>query len=139
MKLKINIDAGILYDVFAGFLVTPYSETLNSIRLALRMSQKAFAEHIGVIPSCYYKLEAGHRRPSRKVYLRMVDILRSIHIIHFWKNIRYNKSENKRAIGGNHYGSEFNLSWLRRLLYPRHQTFLYQTVDKGKICTNGGS
>jgi len=56
LSKALEVDVGILYDDFADFLATPYSETLKSIRLALRMSQKAFAEHIGVIPSYYYKL-----------------------------------------------------------------------------------
>lgn len=75
LSKALKVDAGILYDDFADFLDTPYSEALKSIRLAMGMSQKAFAEHIEVIPSYYYKLEARHRRPSRKVYLRMVELL----------------------------------------------------------------
>lgn len=75
LSKALEVDAGILYDDFADFLAAPYGEALKSIRLALEMSQKEFAEHIGVIPSYYYKLEAGHRRPSRKVYLRMVELL----------------------------------------------------------------
>ena len=78
----LDVNADLLYDDFADFLSTPYSEALKSIRLALGMSQKAFAEHIGVIPSYYYKFEAGRRRPSRKVYLRMVDILNRTHPHH---------------------------------------------------------
>lgn len=49
----------VLYDDFAVFLVTPYSEALKDIRMSIGMSQRAFAEHIGVIPSYYYKLESG--------------------------------------------------------------------------------
>ena len=71
----LDINADMLYDDFAVFLAEPYSDALKRIRSALGMSQKAFAEHIGVIPSYYYKLESGQRRPSRKVYLRMVEIL----------------------------------------------------------------
>ena len=78
----LEIDAGILYNDFADFLAAPYREALKSIRLALRISQKAFAEHIGVIPSYYYKLEAGHRRPSRKVYLRVVELLNQTYLHH---------------------------------------------------------
>lgn len=82
LSKTLEVDAGVLYDDFADFLAAPHSEALKSIRLALGMSQKAFAEHIGVIPSCYYKLEAGHRRPSGKVYLRMVEILNRTHPHH---------------------------------------------------------
>lgn len=78
--LEVNAEG--LYDDFAVFLATPYSEVLKDIRMVVGMSQKAFAEHIGVIPSYYYKLESGHRRPSRKVYQRMVDTLAHTHSHH---------------------------------------------------------
>ena len=58
LSKSLEVDAGILYDDFADFLAAPYSEAFKSIRLALGMSQKAFSEHIGVIPSYYYKLES---------------------------------------------------------------------------------
>ena len=74
----LEVNAEVLYDDFAVFLATPYKD----IRMAVGMSQKAFAEHIGVIPSYYYKLESGHRRPSRKVYQRMVDTLAHTHPHH---------------------------------------------------------
>ena len=48
LSKALEVDAGILYDDFAGFLAAPYSEALKSIRLALGMSQKAFSEHIGL-------------------------------------------------------------------------------------------
>lgn len=82
LSKALEVDAGILYDDFADFIAAPYSEALKSIRLALEMSQKAFAEHIGVLPSYYYKLEAGLRRPSRKVYLRMIELLNQTHPHH---------------------------------------------------------
>lgn len=78
----LDVNADLLYDDFAVFLSTPHSEALKDIRMSIGMSQRAFAEHIGVIPSYYYKLESGHRRPSRKVYLRMVDTLTRTHPYH---------------------------------------------------------
>lgn len=75
----LEVNAEVLYDDFAVFLSTPYSGALKDIRMAEGMSQKAFAEHIGVIPSYYYKLESGHRRPSRKIYQRMADTLAHTH------------------------------------------------------------
>ena len=78
----LDVNADLLYDDFAVFLVTPYSEALKDIRMSIGMSQRAFAEHIGVIPSYYYKLESGHRRPSRKIYQRMVDTLSHTHPHH---------------------------------------------------------
>ena len=80
--IPFDVNADLLYDDFAVFLVTPYSEALKDIRMSIGMSQRAFAEHIGVIPSYYYKLESGHRRPSRKVYQRMVDTLSHTHPHH---------------------------------------------------------
>ena len=78
----LDVNADLLYDDFAVFLATPYSKALKDIRRSIGMSQRAFAEHIGVIPSYYYKLELGHRRPSRKVYQRMVDTLSRTHPHH---------------------------------------------------------
>lgn len=78
----LDVNADLLYDDFAVFLAAPYSEALKNIRVSVGMSQRAFAEHIGVIPSYYYKLESGHRRPSRKVYQRMVDTLTRTHPHH---------------------------------------------------------
>ena len=48
-----------------------YTEALKSVRAALGLSQKAFAERIGIVPSYYYKIEEGNRRPSRKVYQKI--------------------------------------------------------------------
>ena len=78
----LDVNADLLYDDFAVFLAAPYSEALKNIRMSVGMSQRAFAEHIGVIPSYYYKLESGHRRPSRKVYQKMVDTLSRTHPHH---------------------------------------------------------
>lgn len=44
----LDVNADLLYDDFAVFLVTPYSEALKDIRMSIGMSQRAFAEHIGV-------------------------------------------------------------------------------------------
>ncbi len=39
LSKALEVDAGILYDDFADFLATPYSDALKSIRLDLGMSQ----------------------------------------------------------------------------------------------------
>ena len=78
----LDVNADILYEDFAVFLAAPYSEAFKDIRMSVGMSQRAFAEHIGVIPSYYYKLESGYRRPSRKVYQRMIDTLSHTHPHH---------------------------------------------------------
>ena len=67
----LEIEASLLYDDFSRFLSVPYTEALKSVRTALRLSQKAFAERIGIVPSYYYKIEEGNRRPSRKVYQKI--------------------------------------------------------------------
>ena len=71
----LEIEASLLYDDFSRFLSVPYTEALKSVRTALGLSQKAFAEQIEVIPSYYYKLEEGNRRPSRKVYQKIYAAL----------------------------------------------------------------
>ncbi len=72
----LEIEASLLYDDFSRFLSVPYTEALKSVRTALGLSQKAFAERIGIVPSYYYKLEEGSRRPSRKVYQQMCVALK---------------------------------------------------------------
>lgn len=67
----LGIEAFLLYDDFSRFLAVPYTEALKSVRTSLGLSQKAFAERIGIIPSYYYKLEEGNRRPSRKIYQKI--------------------------------------------------------------------
>lgn len=52
-----------------------FTEALKSVRTALGLSQKAFAERIGIVPSYYYKIEEGNRRPSRKVYQKIYAAL----------------------------------------------------------------
>ena len=78
----LDVKADILYDDFAVFLSAPYNKALKNIRMSIGMSQREFAEHIGVIPSYYYKLESGYRRPSRNIYKRMVEILKRSHLHH---------------------------------------------------------
>lgn len=71
----LEIEASLLYDDFSRFLSVPYTEALKSVRTALGLSQKAFAERIGLAPSYYYKIEEGNRRPSRKVYQKIYAAL----------------------------------------------------------------
>ena len=71
----LEIEASLLYDDFSRFLAAPYIEALKSVRTALGLSQKAFAERIEIVPSYYYKLEEGNRRPSRKVYQKICAML----------------------------------------------------------------
>ena len=67
----LEIEASLLYDDFSRFLAVSYTKALKSVRTALGLSQKAFAERIGIVPSYYYKIEEGNRRPSRKVYQKI--------------------------------------------------------------------
>ena len=71
----LKIEAALFYDDFSRFLAVLYTEALKSVRMALGLSQKAFAEQIEVIPSYYYKHEEGNRRPSRKVYQKICAAL----------------------------------------------------------------
>ena len=72
----LKIEVSLLYDDFSRFLAVPYTEALKSVRTALGLSQKVFAEQMGLVPSYYYKLEEGSRRPSRKVYQQMCVALK---------------------------------------------------------------
>ena len=72
----LKIEVSLLYDDFSRFLAVPYTEALKSVRTALGLSQKVFAEQMGLVPSYYYKLEEGSRRPSRKVYQQMCAALK---------------------------------------------------------------
>lgn len=72
----LKIESSLLYDDFSRFLATPYTEALKSVRMVLGLSLKAFAEQMGLVPSYYYKLEEGSRRPSRKVYQQMCVALK---------------------------------------------------------------
>lgn len=72
----LGIEATLLYDDFSRFLAIPYTEALKSVRTALGLSQKAFAEQIGIVSSYYYKLEEGNRRLSRKLYQQICAALK---------------------------------------------------------------
>ena len=71
----LEIEASLLYDDFSRFLAVPYTEALKSVRTAQGLSQKAFAERIGIVPIYYYKIEEGNRRPSRKGYQKIYAAL----------------------------------------------------------------
>lgn len=71
----LEVEASLLYDDFSRFLAVPYTEALKSVRTALGLSQKAFAEQMEIVPSYYYKLEEGNRRPSRKIYQKICAAL----------------------------------------------------------------
>ncbi|MFQ7240607.1 MAG: TnpV protein [Roseburia intestinalis] len=74
----LEIEASLLYDDFSRFLAVPYTEALKSVRTALGLSQKAFAEQIGIVPSYYYiELKKAIGRPSRKVYQKNMCCTRS--------------------------------------------------------------
>lgn len=72
----LGIEATLLYDDFSRFLAAPHTKALKRVRTALGLSQKAFAKQIGIMPSYYYKLEEGNRRPSRKVYQQICTALK---------------------------------------------------------------
>ena len=47
----LKIEVSLIYDEFSRFLAAPYTEVLKSVRTALGLSQKAFAEQMGLVPS----------------------------------------------------------------------------------------
>ena len=46
----LKIEVSLIYDEFSRFLAVPYTEALKSVRTALGLSQKAFAEQMGLGP-----------------------------------------------------------------------------------------
>ena len=76
----LEIEVSLLYDDFSRFLAVPYTEALKSFRTALGLSQRAFAEQMEIVPSYYYKLEEGNRRPSRKVYQKICAALEATNL-----------------------------------------------------------
>ncbi len=73
----LEIEKSLLFDEFAVFLAKPYTEELRRIRMSQKLSQRKFAELIGIAPSYYYKIEEGVRRPSRKVFQQMIQKLQA--------------------------------------------------------------
>lgn len=71
----LGIEVSLRYGEFSRFLAVPYTEALKSVRTALGLSQKAFAEQTEIVPRYYYKLKEGNRRPSRKVYQKICAAL----------------------------------------------------------------
>lgn len=70
---QLRIYAELLYDSFANFVVTPYTEALKAIREKLKLNQREFTELVGLKASYYYQMEKGNRRSSRKVYQQIMD------------------------------------------------------------------
>ncbi len=73
MANALEIEKSLLFDEFAVFIAKPYIEELRRIRMSQKLSQREFAELIGIAPSYYYKIEEGVRRPSRKVFQQMMQ------------------------------------------------------------------
>ena len=81
----LEIEATLLYDDFSRFLAVPYTEALKSVRTALRLSQKAFAERIGrIVPATTIKSKKAiadrHERFIRRYMLRLK---RPVYKLHF--------------------------------------------------------
>ena len=71
----LEIEASLLYDDFSRFLAVPYTEALKSVRTALRLSQKAFAERIGLYQATTIKSKKAiadrHERFIRRYMLHL--------------------------------------------------------------------
>ena len=70
----LEIDVSLLFDDYATFIANPYTEELQRIRNELNLNRREFANLIGVIPSYYYKIESGIRRPSRRIYHQIMKV-----------------------------------------------------------------
>ena len=80
----LEIEASLLYDDFSHFLSVPYTEALKSVRTALGLSQKAFAERIGLYQATTIKSKKAiadrHERFIRRYMLRLK---RPVYKLHF--------------------------------------------------------
>lgn len=72
----LEIDVSLLFDDYAMFIAAPYTNELQRIRSELKLNQREFANLIGVIPSYYYKIESGVRRPSRRIYHQIMECIK---------------------------------------------------------------
>ena len=80
----LKIEASLLYDDFSRFLAVPYTEALKSVRTALGLSQKAFAERIGrIVPATTIKSKKAiadrHERFIRRYMLRLKRLVYKLH------------------------------------------------------------
>ena len=121
----LEIEASLLYDDFSRFLAVPYTEVLKSVRTALELSQKAFAEQVGIVPSYYYKIEEGNRRPSRKIYQKICATLEATNLQTslLW--------EHAFLYGDKKYGDKINslLKSLQKLKQTTVFLFLFPVFD----------
>lgn len=70
---ELQISESLLFDDFCVFIGAPYTEILHTVRKSYGLNQIDFAEKAGISPSIYAKWDAGSRRPSRKMYLKLKD------------------------------------------------------------------
>ena len=68
----LKIEVSLIYDEFSRFLAAPYTEVLKSVRTALGLSQKAFAEQM------------GHERRGHTVAEQQRFVIFSRHLIHLF-------------------------------------------------------
>lgn len=74
----LEIDVSLLFDEFATFIAAPYTDKLKRMRSEMSLSQREFAEIIGIASSYYSKLEEDARRPSRKLYHQIMEHIKSV-------------------------------------------------------------
>lgn len=105
----LEIEASLLYDDFSRFLSVPYTKALKSVRTALGLSQKAFAERIGIVPSTTIKSKKAiadhHERFIRRYALCSKP---PVYKLHFYGSIHYNEGERKNDWRSD-YDTEFDL------------------------------
>lgn len=80
----LKIEVSLLYDEFSRFLAAPYTEVLKSVRTALGLSQKAFAEQMGLsrVTTINLKKDAVDRH-ERYISRCVLLSKRPIHKLHF--------------------------------------------------------
>jgi transcriptional regulator with XRE-family HTH domain len=73
----LEINPEMLFDDFANFIADPYTAALRDNRIGLKLNQREFADYIGIELNYYYKLEEGKRRPSRRIYQKLLQAVKS--------------------------------------------------------------
>ena len=113
----LEIEVSLLYDDFSRFLAMPYTEALKSVRTSLGLSQKAFAEQIGLYPvTTISSKEAIADRHERFIRRYALCSKPPVYKLRFYGSIYYNEGERQ-----NNWRSDL---WHRIWLIPVAVIFL---------------
>ena len=74
LSKALDIDISILLDDYTAFLSPGYGVKIKAIREKTRLSQKAFAERLGINRGTVAIWEIEHHHPSRDNYKKLKEI-----------------------------------------------------------------